>query len=320
MSTDSDCRPLFVYIPTYNRPDSLRRQLASLSAQRPDWPGGMRVLVSDNCSSAISPDDLAAVSSEFDVDVRRNVGNIGGNANIALGFVFAREDEYLWILSDNDTVAPTALSYLASQGRVGDPDAIVLTTQSSAPSDFVHEWTRAWDDVHENGLISNVIYRSSVFSDQAALAFYYHNTSFPHLCVLLGTLKERSSLRYRVLPSAEIFAPAGDHGEQAGDYSLSYAGMPQLLPLLPRRQARKFARLWLREQGLEFFNRRTVLPGIHLSSKAHLKKYGGIRARLLLFALEIWSVTLGRLVAPLERLARRLLPERFKRAIRSRRS
>ncbi|MDP2232405.1 MAG: glycosyltransferase family A protein [Actinomycetota bacterium] len=134
LSADSVCRPLFVYIPTYNRPDSLRRQLAALVGQRQDWPGDMRVLVSDNCSSALSSDDLAAISSEFNVKVRRNAGNIGGNANIALGFVFAQADEYLWILSDNDTIAPNAISYLASEGLVGDPDAIVLTTQSSSPS------------------------------------------------------------------------------------------------------------------------------------------------------------------------------------------
>ncbi|MDO8950812.1 MAG: glycosyltransferase [Actinomycetota bacterium] len=302
------CPPLFVYIPTYNRPESLRRQIVALTAQRADWPGDMRVLVSDNASPSLSDDDLMSISSEFGVDVRRNPANIGANANIALGFVFARTDELLWILSDNDTLGTTALHSIAARGMHEGSDAVIFSTKTDAPSGFVHQWTSAWDGVHEVGLISNVIYRSSVFLPYTSQAFFYHNTSFPHLCVLLSALKDRGSLSYAVLPSVEVFAPQGPHGEQAGDYSLSHNGMPQLLPLLPGSQARKFARLWLREQGGEFFRQRDAYPGIHISSKASLRAYGGFKARVLLCALAIRHAILGPIIPPIKRALRSRRP------------
>lgn len=310
---------LFVYIPTYNRPEALRRQLSVLAAQRDDWPGALRILVNDNASCALTDEDCVAMSSEFGVDVRRNPANIGGNANIALGFVFARVDEYLWILSDNDILGPGALHYIASQGVREGADAIVFSTKIDEPTEQVHQWSAAWDGVQETGLISNVIYRASVFLPHAAQAFFYHNTSFPHLCVLLSTLEARGSLSYRVLPSRELFAPESPHGEHPGDYSLSLTGMPQLLPLLPASQARKFARLWLRGHGREYFRHRAAYPAVFLCSRACLTAYGRFRARALLLALAVRHALFGRFDAPVERLARRVLPEEIKTWLRSHR-
>lgn len=316
MTSDVPAPALLVYIPTYNRPDSLRRQLSVLIAQRSEWPGTVRILVSDNASPAISDAELASIGSEFGVEVRRNAANIGANANIALGFVFVRPDEHLWILSDNDTLGPAALRSIVTDGLSPDADAIIFSTRTRAPSSFVHQWSTAWDGVHETGLISNVIYRSSTFLPQAAQAFLYHNTSFPHLCVLLATLKERGSLRYAVLPRSRVFAPDRPHGEQPGDYLLSLSGMPQLLPLLPAPQARKFARLWLRNHGSEFFEHRDAYPGVHVSSAACLRRYGGLRARARLSALGVRHALFGGLIPPATRFARRHLPEGLKRLLR----
>jgi len=311
---------LLVYIPTYNRPNSLRRQLAALAEQRSDWPGTVRILISDNASSASSDDELQSLALEYSVEVRRNAGNIGGNANIALGFVFTRVDEYLWILSDNDTIGPSALRYIAEHGLSGGADAIVFSTKLEQPSEFIHTWDKAWEGVGENGLISNVIYRSSVFLPHASEAFFYHNTSFPHVCVQLATLRERNTLRYRALPRSSVFAPGLPHGEHPGDYRLSFTGMPQLLPLLPQRQAQMFARTWLRDQGREFFRQRDSFPGVHLSSTASIRRYGGFRARAIMRILAIRHALVGRFDAAAAALVRRLVPERIKRSIRSHRS
>lgn len=317
-SIDDASRPnLLIYIPTYNRPESLRRQLAALAVQRREWPGTVRILVSDNASSSLSDRELDAIAAQYAVEVRRNAGNIGGNANIALGFVFARADEYLWILSDNDTVGSSALSYVAEHGIPSDADAIVFSTKTDAPFDSIHEWDSAWDGVGENGLISNVIYKASAFLPYSSEAFFYHNTSFPHLGVLLSALKARRTLNYRVLPSSELFAPTTQHGEQPGDYRLSHTGMPQLLPLLPPRQARKFAVMWLHAQGREFFRQRESFPSIHLSSVACIRKYGGFRARAILTALAVRHALLGRFDASAKELGHRLLPDTVKRRIRA---
>lgn len=154
---------LLVFIPTYNRPESLRRQVAAVASQRSEWPGRVRILISDNASDAYTAEDLNAIAAEFDVEVRRNPGNIGANANISLGFVLARYETYLWILSDNDTVAPGALRFIAENGVDDASDAIVFSTKTEQVADATHAWESAWDGVGESGLISNVIYRLEVF-------------------------------------------------------------------------------------------------------------------------------------------------------------
>ncbi len=307
---------LFVYIPTYNRPESLRRQLTAITSQRAGWPGGVRILVSDNASPLTSTEDLASISSEFDVVVRRNGSNIGANANIAMGFVFARDDEFMWILSDNDTVAPGAVEFIVKNGLDESSDAITFSTQVGSSMDFVHKWESAWDGAGEIGLISNVVYRCSVFLPYAAQAFFYHNTSFPHLAVILSALRERGALHYRVLPSEELFMPEVPHGEQAGDYSLSLSGMPQLLPLLPAPQAHKFARTWLSRHGSDFFRYRHAHPSTHASTRACLKSFGGIRARLLLMLVALRYVALGWAGPAVRQLGRRVLPQRIHRLFR----
>src|SRR5450830_708666 len=106
---------LFIYIPTYNRPESLEKQLSALLPQVRNFPDEVRVLVSDNASEKYAEEDVLQHHARLsNVELRRNGGNIGANANIALGFAFARPDEFLWILSDNDIVTPNAVEYVLS--------------------------------------------------------------------------------------------------------------------------------------------------------------------------------------------------------------
>lgn len=309
---------LLIYIPTYNRPDALSSQLEAIVLQRASWPGKFRVLVSDNASPLLSDDDLAAYAKCFDIEVRRNPSNLGGNANIALGFVFVDPAEYLWILGDDDRLAPDALSFIAQFGLVEQADAIVFSDKVAEPAVFTHEWISAWDGVNATGLISNVIYKASVFVPQARNAFLYHNTSFPHLCVLLATLQRQGCLRYRVLPSKEVFSESALQAEEPGEYSLSYSGMPQIMPLLPRAQARKFAWQWIRQQGRGFLSHRDSYPGLYVGTLAHLRRYGGMKAMAWLAALSIEHALFGRIRPHIVALARKILPAEVKRFLRSR--
>ncbi|MBS3974096.1 MAG: glycosyltransferase family 2 protein [Actinobacteria bacterium] len=309
---------LLIYIPTYNRPDALKRQLEALAFQRASWPGRLRVLVSDNASSLLSDDDLVAYAERFNVEIRRNPSNLGSNANIALGFVFADTDEYLWILGDDDRLGPNALSFIAQFGLGEQVDAIVFSTKVAEPAVFAHEWKSAWDGANETGLISNVIYKMSVFAPQARNAFFYHNTSFPHLCVLLATLQRQGRLRYRMLPSREVFVESALQAEEPGDYSLAYSGMPQMMPLLPKAQAKRFAWEWVRQQGRGFLSHRDFYPGLHVSTLAHLRRYGGMKALFWLAVLSVEHALFGRVRPHLVALARKTLPPEVKRFLRSR--
>ena len=281
---------LFVYIPTYNRPRALRRQLDSLTSQRGGWPGSLRVLVSDNASPLLSEDDLSGLRDEYDIEVRRNCANIDANANIALGFVFARPEEYLWILSDNDFLSDHALRAIADSGFVDDPDVIDFTPAVQRPTTISHTWRQGWSGIVTEGqvcLMSNVIYKASTVGPHFKQAFYYHNTSFPHLAVLLAALREQGYLRFRVLPRDGVFLAERAHGEQAGDYSLSLSGAPQIVSLLPRREAARFCREWLRDYGEGFMAHRHTHPQIHVGTRAALRHYGGTRVAVRLRLLTV---------------------------------
>jgi glycosyltransferase involved in cell wall biosynthesis len=310
MSGDSPAAgpPLFIYIPTYNRPSVLRTQLEALTSQRSDWPGPVRILVNDNASPGFSDDNARVLAAEYDIEIHRNAGNVQANANIALGFIFARMDEYLWILSDDDTIDTGALKALAADGLIGGPDAIAIATNVSEPTTIVRTWEEGWGGIGESqmGLISNVIYKMAAFEDQTSAAFFYHDTGFPHLAVLLATLKDRGSLEFRVVPSDRVFASTEQHAEESGDYSLSLSGMPQLAWLLPADDARRFCRLWLHEQGLGFVRYRAVHPAVHLATRAVLIKNLGVEARLRLTMLAVLEYVRPRLPQSLKRKLRGL--------------
>ena len=125
-----------------------------------------------NSSPWFSDVAAASMGREYGVEVRSNLGNVQVNANIALAFVFARPEEYLWILSDDDLVCDGALRTIATQGLVGDPDVITFETTSREPASVVHSWREGWEWIGETGLISNVIYKAQVFAAQASQAFF----------------------------------------------------------------------------------------------------------------------------------------------------
>jgi glycosyltransferase involved in cell wall biosynthesis len=310
---------LFVYIPTYNRPSTLRRQLDALTSQRGDWPGRVRILVNDNASPTFSDEAAASMGREYGIEVRSNLGNVQANANIALGFVFARPQEYLWILADDDIVCEGALQAIATQGLVGDPDVVSFGTIPGQAVTVVQSWREGWDWISGTaGQISSAIYKAQVVAAQASQAFFYHNSSFPHLAVLMATMRERGSLRFRVVPRALVLMPPAHHGEEEGDYSLSLSGMPQLAPLMAPEDAARFCSLWLREQGPRFVKYRDKYPEIHLATRAVLKKYGGRRAMIRLR----WLIVAQSLLSGLQRTplghgrVTRLLPETIRRRLR----
>jgi hypothetical protein len=310
---------LFIYIPTYNRPSTLRRQLDALTSQRGDWPGQVRILVNDNSSPGFSDEAAAAMGQEYGVEVRSNLGNVRANANIALAFVFARPQEYLWILSDDDTVCAGALQAIATKGLVGDPDVVSFGTIPE-PETVVHSWRVGWEWISGTaGQISSVIYKAQVFAAQASQAFFYHNSSFPHLAVLMATMRERGSLRFRVVPRTWVLMPPAHHGEEEGDYSLSLSGMPQLAPLMPPDDATRFCRMWLREHGPAFARYRDKYPEVHMATRAVLKKYGGRSAMIRLR----WLILVQSLLSALRRtplahpLVTRLLPDAIRRRLRT---
>jgi glycosyltransferase involved in cell wall biosynthesis len=277
---------LFIYLPTYNRPESLRLQLSVLIPQLQEFQQSVRILICDNDSSKYSLDEILCGFPSFqNIEVRRNGGNIGGNGNIALGFVFARPDEFLWILSDNDIVSPNALNYVLSV-LDSDFDFYCFVNGAESVQDISHNWTLGWQ-IPMNwrmGLISDALYNMASVRDVVEEAFYYHNSSFPHLAVACAAAKKKGVTRFRLLPRQKVSADEASSEEQPTDYSLARVCMPLLVPLFPKWEAKSFCRKWLWSHGIMLHINKSKHPHLYIQSAATLRHYGGWLTVPLLWA------------------------------------
>jgi hypothetical protein len=95
---------LSIVIPTYQRPDQLRKTVAALLPQlRPDT----ELIILDNSSPTPVTRQLSGLAGDF--TIFRHPANIGGNANIIRCLEHGR-GEWVWILGDDDEILPEALS------------------------------------------------------------------------------------------------------------------------------------------------------------------------------------------------------------------
>ena len=277
---------LFIYIPTYNRPKAIRAQLAALMPQVAKHKDRVRVLVSDNTSSHSVYDDLRKEFSTDNINFRRNPGNIDGNANIILGFVFARPDEFLWMLSDNDIVAENTIDLLMPNLRE-DIDFLSIWDQVKEEKKITYYWKDGWVfPVSEGiGLISGLVINMSSVLPYISSAFHFHNSSFPHLAVVFATAKGKEKLTFRTLP---LISMNRSPTETLGDYNLAWAGMPLLSELMPFDKAKIFAYGWLKVTGINFYRQKNGKYNyVFKQSSALLKSYG-FKFKVFLFYLSIY--------------------------------
>ena len=105
-------KKLTIVITTYNRKQSLYKQLHSLEIQ--GLYDKYSVIVSNNCSDYDVDKWLdEKLSSDFRniVTVHSHKYNMGGDINIALSFQLA-ETEWMWLLSDDDITEPNSISQI----------------------------------------------------------------------------------------------------------------------------------------------------------------------------------------------------------------
>jgi glycosyltransferase involved in cell wall biosynthesis len=283
---------LFIYIPTYNRPEALRTQLSALIPQVLSHTENVRLLVCDNNSDKYKLNEILADYPESaNIQSRINGGNIGGNANIALAFVFAKPHEFVWILSDNDIVSEDAVTYILSK-LDSDVDFFCFVDNTDIEVDIHHDWKLGWQ-IPMNwrmGKISDALYNMNSIKSAVDDAFYFHNSSFPHLAVACAAAKKKGLTRFRLLPRHRIQIDEASSLEQPGDYSLSQVCMPLLIPLFPKWEAKSFAITWLWKHGITFHEKRHRHPHLYIQSTSTLRHYGGWRTLLLMHSMYILAV------------------------------
>lgn len=173
---------LCVYIPTFGRPESCRDQVERIARQREQFgPAEVILVVAINGDASYDADLLR--SRGADIVVHRPV-NLGGDANICLGYEYLATADYLWILSDDDPIHESALQTLVHVLRQR-PDLVVGTFGEPDSSQIC---PRAQGDLMAAGafldFVSASIYRSDRFVDLVDYAFQYIVTRYPHACLL----------------------------------------------------------------------------------------------------------------------------------------
>jgi glycosyltransferase involved in cell wall biosynthesis len=117
---------LTIGIPTYNRVNRLPRLLDSIVAQLPaEMRPIVEVLVSDNASTDGTPELVARYVKAHGIVSRRNPENLGYDGNVA-AIAATAQGEFLWMMGDDDWLAPGSLERLAGLLRADAADVIIL--------------------------------------------------------------------------------------------------------------------------------------------------------------------------------------------------
>ena len=178
---------LTIAIPTFNRAAKLQAQLERLL---PQLTPEVQVSIYDNAST----DSTKEVAQRFpNLDYSCSPCNSGGTHNFFRGFEGCKT-EWLWILSDDDQISPTAVADL-------------LNLLKGCQADFVHTSSPLWQHYNDKTLdsvpdllyplfgsliwISTGIYRISTFRP----LFWHYNsgmsTTAPHLLMVLTMLEKK---------------------------------------------------------------------------------------------------------------------------------
>jgi hypothetical protein len=245
---------LFIYIPSYNRFSHLEWQLDQLTKQIDPFRSRVRVLVSNNNSQDGDYNALALKYKPYPIEFRNNPANIGGNANITLGFVFARENEFIWILSDDDRITSFALDTIFS-ALDNSIDVLHIgfypeSRKANLQLDNLFTITKGAGF----GLISVGIFNMSFFRQYIFCGFDYLDSSFPHLAIIMAALRDENNAvmataRHDMVFTSEIL---DTHG--TGDYAVSSVGFGYLADFLPIDHRHQFLSAWIKDGWVAFLN------------------------------------------------------------------
>lgn len=127
MCTSETIYPLLsIAIPTYNRAAFLDKQLAWLAEATSIYRNEVELIVSDNASTDRTPEVCTRWQAECPaLKVTRHPRNIGFAANCIHCLHIAR-GEYVWLVSDDDSIQCEAVSRILEDIKAYQPASIIL--------------------------------------------------------------------------------------------------------------------------------------------------------------------------------------------------
>lgn len=194
---------LSIVIPTYNRPEKVVQRISELL---PQLENATELVILDNGSDAIIETYVTERIPEAVQRVRfiRNQNNIGLGANVCRSFEHAY-GVWTWILGDDDTVRPDAVSILLR--TIADASTEVGFINFSTPFNGYEKEISvssesellqlAEERSHVKYFLSNIVfisvgcYRSSLFNSFWRTGYAMSSSHCPHFAMILAFLIER---------------------------------------------------------------------------------------------------------------------------------
>ncbi|WP_129101921.1 glycosyltransferase family 2 protein [Arcobacter sp. F2176] len=281
---------LTIYIPTYNRAESVLKQLNLIKTINND---NITVIVSDNCSTdRIGYEKVKAFCLNNNILYIKNFVNVGADANIFNGFIVSQNSKYIWILSDDDLLKKDAVERVLEILNNNNFDLLFFTFHYIENLSYA-TWNQA-DLYNKNikisdgsGLISNVIYKSDFIKESIPIGFQHIYTCFAHLAILIDSFYNKTAEIGRI-GSSSFFVPETNLPPAiSASYSKSYFGFVLLAELFEDKLKKEFIIEWSKFKNLRhwFIKKRDKIASQNsIYAKAYISNY----SFFFKFKLLIW--------------------------------
>ena len=282
---------LYIYIPTYNREREIFAQLGVLYDQVEKYKDKVRVIVNDNGSDQGYYQELKRKYPHDNIQYNQNFGNIEGNANIIQGFIHAKKDEFIWLLSDDELLNHNSLEYIIK--NIDESSDIVLFEKNTRVNNkLIYNFDDQTMDPIDwgQGLISAVLIKSNLIQKYLSAGYYYHNSSFPHLAVFLAAARETKDIKYQFMEMDKVFFLYEAKRVRYDAYSIASTGMPWLVDLMHQNNQKRFIHGWTHRNGWRMMAFRKKHPECYVYSRYLIVKYGGVWGYILL--IKSWLISL----------------------------
>ena len=248
---------LLIYVPCFSDYELALANIRKINKQKnefSDYPGklslNIKVVLSIN-GIDLSAETLSEIKNEAN-QVTYFKESIGADSNIANGFMTALQDrpDFFWILSANEILKPSAISYLREKILTNSDKDIIITNSKEREGEY--EISNVFIDLPAGlglGFISGVVYncKSMAFAFPAAPKFSW--TGWGQLAVLQVACLKLKCLKVFEFPDSKVYEnpktyletthqgymPLTEFEVVRKNYQHSFFGMPILIASLYSR-------------------------------------------------------------------------------------
>jgi len=201
---------LSIAIPTYNGAKYIRDALDSIISQIDDLQEKIEIVVSDNGSTDRTPQIIREYCSKYPnlISYYRNDKNFGFDRNVDLA-VKRSKGEYVWLLSDDDTLRSNSISIFLNKLHGYKDLSVVFLNYSECDVNLKESPCRIRSDIHRDvycadgniffqkskflfGLISSLVIKKCEWD--ATNTEKYIGGGWVHIGAIIEILKDKQAL------------------------------------------------------------------------------------------------------------------------------